>query len=119
MSFLNYLKCIKTYKYLVRSSRKILTKQKYITSFNILRRTGGQTVLFKRAPKHFKLGKQKLCFFHSNLVREETLLTSGSLLLVNPRIIYALCENDATIQNEPTIFLFRILIKTTAWFSLH
>lgn len=53
------------YKYFLKSSRKMLTKTQHVAKSIKLRRNKHTPLMFVRAPKHFKSGKQHVFFFNS------------------------------------------------------
>lgn len=56
-----------------RSLRKNLTNKKYFRKSIILCKLKDSSLVYKRAPKHFKRGKQEICFF-KGLFRKKQVL---------------------------------------------
>lgn len=79
------------YKYFLKSSRKMLTKTQHVAKSVKLRRNKHTPLMFVRAPKHFKSGKQHVFFFNSifRVKQNLTLLyTSHEIITSKPTALF-------------------------------
>lgn len=63
LSVSNNVNIVMLTKYHLRSSRKLLTKLIYFEKSNSLKINKNKPIMFVRAPKHFKRGKQIIFWF--------------------------------------------------------
>ena len=97
LTFLNDVNLIISYKFFLKNSRKLLTKNHYFyLQEKKLKREQNTHLMFVRAPKHFKSGKQILVFFNGiyrtklNIKLKKSINYLNSL---NSKVLYNFIKN--------------------------
>jgi hypothetical protein len=80
-----------TYKYFLKSTRLNISKSQYIQRRGVLKRGINSSMMFVRAPKHFKRGKQHMFLFNGRFIRVHRLYvtpSSSTLFFSQPSVIF-------------------------------
>lgn len=101
------------FKFFLKNSRKLLTKNQFYYNKSHLKRGQSTHLMYVRAPKHFKRGKQHLLFFNSVfLIKNKLLLKNVNFLFkTKNKIIFKILKrlNSNVLTND--ILLYRISIN--------
>lgn len=114
------LEIIITYKYFLKSTRANISKSQYVQRRAILRRGVNSPIMFVRAPKHFKTGKQHLFLFNGRFMRIYNLKIkpfTATFLLSHPTMVFNSFLGLREFNFTDTI-INRISIKATGTLSL-
>ena len=109
-----------TYKYFLKSTRANISKSQYVQRRAALRRGVNSPIMFVRAPKHFKTGKQHLFLFNGRFIRIYNLKITpftSTFLLSHPTTIFKSFQVLREFNFTDTV-ISRISIKTTGVLSL-
>ena len=111
-------------KFNTRSGRKLLTTQKYVVKGKNLTKKQNTPVMFVRAPKHFKRGKQHV-FFFSGIYKKRIILKSSYPIIFysHPQLLFKifniknqktqrLCLQRLTLRSK---FLFLFKFSFNGW----
>jgi hypothetical protein len=104
------------YKFFNKNSRKRLSKTQFKQRRFTTLRNSNTPLMFVRAPKHFKSGKQRVVFFNGIFRRQTKFLTSLGFCLVNSnseRLLYSLAHTIGRTNTKPDVFLSRSEFSTT------
>lgn len=101
------------YKFFLKSSRKLLTKTRFYYRKKQLFRGQNTPIMFVRAPKHFKSGKQHTFFFNSS-VRKIFFVqnTAHFSFFISPKVVFNAMQNT-THPNPKGAVLSRVTITAT------
>jgi hypothetical protein len=80
-----------TYKYFLKSTRSNISKSQYFQRRTALRRGINSSMMFVRAPKHFKTGKQHMFLFNGRFIRVHNLCitpSSSTLFFSHSNVIF-------------------------------
>ena len=102
------------YKFFFKSSKKLIEYQKFISKKKILLRTNNQALMWVRAAKHFKSGKQHL-FFHNILIRKRFSLNVSNLnniFLLDGLTLFSLCYSNLNSVQDHDIKVTRITVQS-------
>lgn len=84
-------------KFYLRNTRKILLAKKFFYNKLLMKKIQNQPVMFVRAPKHFKSGKQHVFFFETTL-RKTYKLTCykfiSSLITLSPYQLHSFATSS-------------------------
>lgn len=104
-----------SYKFYSRSSRKLLTSKHYFFGKKTLLRGQNTHLMFVRAPKHFKSGKQIIVFFNS-CYRKKWILNLQQpatwVYLGNKQVIFNTLNNLYRQKLSNDIITSRVSIET-------
>lgn len=104
-----------SYKFYSKSSRKLLTSRHYFFGKHILRRNQNTHLMFVRAPKHFKAGKQIIVFFNS-IYRKKWILNTQQptswVYINNPQVTFNILNLIYKQKLNNDIVTSRISIET-------
>jgi hypothetical protein len=109
---------IKTYKLLVKSDRKLLGKDKFICFLKTLKRGNNTAVVYKRAPKHFKRGKQKVFFFYAIFRQFYFLAVNSAIFFLPGGLLYEALSSFPVTLYYPTVVLSKITVKVRLEFCV-
>src|SRR6218665_185678 len=87
---------VSQYKFFKKNSRKILTKTTYSDRRFTVVKNKNTALMFVRAPKHFKSGKQRVTFFNSLYRQKKLFLSNQGYFLVTsstPYVLYSLTHS--------------------------
>lgn len=111
-------------KFYLRNTRKILSKKKFFYNKLLLKKVQNQPVMFVRAPKHFKSGKQHVFFFET--ISRKTIKIScynfiGPLLMLPAAQLHSFAVtslseeavNDVRISR--VTYSYEIFLKFKKW----
>lgn len=112
---------VANFKFFNKNSRKVLSCSRYARYRFSLTRNSNTHLMFVRAPKHFKSGKQRVTFFNG-IFRKRILFTTnaGYFLAVSPQpyFLYYLGRIAGIYNNKPDIILSRTTIDTTFYLKI-
>lgn len=112
---------VSQYKFFKKNSRKFLTKTKYSHNRFTAKKNKNTPLMFVRAPKHFKSGKQRVVFFNS-LYRQKKYFesTEGYFLSSSktPYVIYSLTHSVEQDISKPDVILSRSIIHAGVSFKI-
>lgn len=107
----NNILIVKQYKYHLRSLRRELVNTRYIFHKKFIRKQSNKPLMFVRAPKHFKSGKQHIFFFNGIFLKKLKLNSSLSYKWVfkanNKHLFDHLRSNICEIR-DPGVTLNRL-----------
>lgn len=109
------------YKFFFKSSKKLIEYQKFISKKKILLRTNNQALMWVRAAKHFKSGKQHL-FFHNTLIRKRFSINVSSLnniFLIQAPTLFSLCYSNLNSVQDYDIKVTRITVQSDIEFNFY
>ena len=110
------IKLIVQKTFFLRRARKSLLTKRFFFSNSLFKRNKNNPVMFVRAPKHFKSGKQHVFFFEG--VRRKVYILPGKLfghflLAIKPYTLYNICT-QINPKISPEIKDTRITLKFNA-----
>lgn len=103
------------YKFYSKSSRKLLTSKHYFFGKNTLKKNQNTHLMFVRAPKHFKTGKQIIVFFNSIYRKKWTLnmqQPTSWVYLNNKQVTFNLLNSIYKQKLNNDIITSRITVET-------
>ena len=120
LTFDEKINVIVTYKYRLKSTRKHITGSRYFQKRKVSRRSTNSAVMFLRAPKHFKTGKQHLFHFSGTFTRIHTISvypSSASYFLSSNGAVY---NSIASLRefNFTDCVISRVSVIASVEFSL-
>lgn len=117
LNFSNNLNLTVSYKFFLKNSRKRLTKNHYFyLQEKKLKREQNTHLMFVRAPKHFKSGKQILVFFngiYKNLLNIKLKKSTNYLHSLNSKILYSFVKNYYNKKLVNDIIISRLTISSS------
>ena len=113
----NNLTLVKHFYYHLRSSRKEVSKMKYYHGSNSLKKHNNKPIMFVRAPKHFKTGKQHIFFFKGYKRTPITLKFNSSCLWVLSNQIEPINSfllKRLSVLRKPDLLCYKLTYKVNA-----
>lgn len=113
----NNITLVKHLYYHLRSSRKEISHLKYYDGLESLKKHNNKPVMFVRAPKHFKTGKQHIFFFKGYYQKSLDLkfnsscrwVLSNQIKPINSFLLKRVC-----LLRKPEILTYKITYKINA-----
>lgn len=118
---INLTTIVSQYKFFKKNSRKILTKTTYSDRRFTTVKNKNTALMFVRAPKHFKSGKQRITFFNSLYRQKKTFLSTEGYFLVTtstPYIVYSLTHSAEREISKPDVMLSKSIIHAKLTFKI-
>jgi len=112
---------VSQYKFFKKNSRKILTNTRYSHKRFTVKKNKNTQLMFVRAPKHFKAGKQRITFFNSLYRQHKHFISTNGFFLATsstPYVIYSLTHATEREIAKPDVVLSRTLIHSTLNFKI-
>lgn len=112
---------VSQYKFFKKNSRKILTKSTYSDRRFTVVRNKNTALMFVRAPKHFKSGKQRITFFNSLYRQKKKFISSEGYFLVTsntPSVLYSLTHTAEREIIKPDVLLSKSIIHAQLNFKI-
>ena len=109
------------FNFFFKSSKKLIEYQKFISKKKILLRTNNQALMWVRAAKHFKSGKQHL-FFYNTLIRKRFSLNVSNLnniFLLEGSTLFSLCYSNLNSIQDYDIKITRITLQSDINFNFY
>lgn len=91
-----------------------MSKNKYYNKSFFLKKTQNSHLMFVRAPKHFKAGKQHLVFFNGLFIDKFVLNTTNNNFFIyqNSGVIFNFLKKFSKKPSNNEILLHRITLKS-------
>lgn len=99
---------------LTRGARRQVTISRYRDHKSHLVREGNQPVMFVRAPKHFKSGKQHIFFFNSVKIKQYRRVLRKPLTNNFDGSLFFNLIAESLVTSHPDILISRITLVTSA-----
>lgn len=112
---------VSQYKLFKKNSRKFLTNTKYSHKRFTSKKNKNTQLMFVRAPKHFKSGKQRVTFFNSLYRQHKHFNTTEGYFLITtttPYALYSLTHSAEREISKPDVVLSRSIIHSTISFKI-
>ena len=112
---------VSQYKFFKKNSRKILTKTTYSDRRFTVVKNKNTALMFVRAPKHFKAGKQRVTFFNSLYRQKKFFLSNQGYFLATsstPYVLYSLTHSAEREIIKPDVMLSRSIIHAGLHFKI-
>lgn len=109
-----------TYKYFLKSTRANISKSQYFHKRQVLLRGINSPIMFVRAPKHFKTGKQHIVLFNGKFLRVHHLRvtpSSSEFFFSHPVVILSSLNSLREFSFTDTV-VSRTSIQSTAVINL-
>ena len=110
------------YKFYLKNSRKFLSNTHYYWNKSSIQRRQNTHLMFVRAPKHFKTGKQIIVFFNSVYTYRKLLNLKHKATWVyylNNQVLFNLIKSLQQQKFKNDIVVSRVTLKTTLFFSIN
>lgn len=111
------------YNYYFKNGRKFFTSTSYSKNKKLLDKKSNKRLMFKRAPKHFKLGKQQIVYFIGVYSKTTKFFLNRSLVSlfvdVDSGLLFDLLINSAYLPVAPAILPQKIILKGTVSFKIN
>lgn len=110
------------YKFYLKNSRKFLTNTHYYFKKLSLQRRQNTPLMFVRAPKHFKSGKQIIVFFNSVFVYRKLLNLkhrTSWVQYLNNQVLFNLIKSLHQQKFKNDVIISRITLKTTLFLTIN
>lgn len=105
-----------SYKFFLKNSRKYLTKNHYFFKKKCLKREQNTHLMFVRAPKHFKSGKQIIVFFngvYKTFISIKLKNSSNIIHSLSNKSLYSFFKNFCNKKLINDIILSKITISSS------
>jgi hypothetical protein len=98
-------------KFYLRNTRKLLSKKTYFYNKTFLKKVQNQAIMFVRAPKHFKSGKQHVFFFESIFLKTyvfNSVKLLPSIFFLKPNILFNLTLSKLSTNTNNSMKISRL-----------
>lgn len=104
---------ILNYKFFLKSSKTLVTKSQFYTKNKILLRGSNTPLMYVRAPKHFKAGKQFSFFFNSNFRKKIIIPQNYKINIIKsaPNTLYNFVALSSNVS-QPELIISRVTFIT-------